>query len=101
VPFAFEHPYDVADHYFSGQQKLIVSQPGGGQPRLIVPGQHLTLLTSNGTGSTPAQQNSSMLEPKKDGMGFFTGAATFIPFRRFEIYKVEIHHSFMIGFIFQ
>ena len=69
----FEHPYDVTDHYFSGQQKLIVSQPGGGQPRLIVPGQHLTLLTSNGTGSNPNQLNSSMLESKKDGMGFFTG----------------------------
>ncbi len=56
---------------FAGQQKLIVSQPGVGvQPRLIVPAQHLTLLTSNGSGGMAPQ---TMMEPKKEGTGFFRG----------------------------
>jgi hypothetical protein len=51
----------------AGQPKLLVSQPGGTlvQPRLIVPAQHLTLLTSNGSGATNA--GHALIEPKKEG----------------------------------
>lgn len=44
-----------------------MSQPGGVQPRLIVPAQHLTLLTSNGTTTTP----QTYIEPKKEGPNYF------------------------------
>ena len=51
--------------FLPGQPKLLVSQPGGVQPRLIVPAQHLTLLTSNGG---PGSNTQTIMEPKKEGL---------------------------------